>query len=217
MNKTLGNKRVLGLIVMALLVAGLYYVQDAYLLVNKEQVEKELAAKKSEIEAKRAEINNLKREFKLLETQLRDYKELETKGFFNDQNRVVANQNMKSLQSMAGLLKAKYVVDAGAVIDDQRAKDANHILLSSPIEVEIDSISDTDVFAFVKLLQERFPGYVSFNKIEVNLDQVPTPVVLRSIGSGSPIVMVKSKIMFDWKTMAPATDITMPSASEVVQ
>ncbi len=200
--------RIIGtrIIVMILLLivanaAGAYATYE-YLMPMKQQKETELSNLKSETQAKYEEVRRLKEQFVMLQAQLREFKDLEARGFFSNQNRVDAQASFDSLGKLSGLLKTRFQISAGQRIDDPLATDANHVILKSPVAIEIESLDDVDVYTFLKALQERFPGSVDITDFSLNREQNITAPLLRQIGSGQPIKLVTAKVSFDWRTMA---------------
>ena len=167
MLQILGRNRIIVLVVLALLNAGAGYGLYQYLMPMTDQENLVLSSARATLETKRAEIKKLKEEFVLLQVQLTDYKDLEAQGFFNDQGRVAAQENFEKLRSLSGILNANYKINAGQLIEDPRASEAGYVILSSPIEVELSSLDDLDVYSFMKLIQERFSGKVDIKKMDI--------------------------------------------------
>lgn len=213
MLKILGHKVAGFLAFLVLLVAGVGYSLVTFVVPMREQAERELSALNGEIETRRSEVARLKEEYVLLQFQVREFKELEVSGFFNDQNRVAAQDSFESLRNMSGLLKAKYSIKSGEKVEDPRAVEAGQIVLKSPVALDVDSLDDVDVYSFVKLIQERFPGSVDITKFSVARTENLNVATLRQIGSGVPMVLVRGKVEFDWRTMSPKDEISPEEAS----
>lgn len=173
-----------------------------YLMPMREQKEAEVQAVQAEIEAKRAEVAKLKEEFILLQIQLRKFKELEANGFFNNQNRVKAQEAFKRLGELSGLLKTRYSIEPGILVDVKQAADANNVVLQSRVTLDLESLDDVDVFTFIKGLQEKFPGSVDMTSIDLMRTKEFSVDLLREIGGGDPVSVVSTKLVFDWRTMA---------------
>lgn len=214
MLKSLGRNRLIVLIILALLNAGTGYGLYEYITPMRVQADSNLNTARSALEQKRNEIQRLKEEYALLQTQLRDYKELEAKGFFNDQGRVAAQESFEKLRTVSGVLNAKYDISAGQLIDDQRASQAGYVILRSPIKVELSSLDDLDVYSFLKLIQERFSGKVDITSMTVTKAEELKPENLRKIGRGLPVPLVKSVVQFEWRTMASRESITPDTTGE---
>lgn len=202
MIKVLKRGVIIMIIVLAVAVGGGGYGLYDYLIPMREQKEAEVRAVQAEIEAKRAEVAKLKEEFILLQIQLRKFKELEANGFFNNQNRVKAQEAFKKLGDLSGLLKTRYSIDPGVLVDVKQAADANNVVLQSRVTLDLESLDDVDVFTFIKGLQEKFPGSVDMTSIDLMRTKEFSVDLLRDIGKGDPVSVVSTKIVFDWRTMA---------------
>lgn len=214
MLETLGRNRITVLIVLALLCAGSAYGLYQYLEPKRVQQDGILAAGRSALEAKRAEIQKLKEEYVLLQTQLRDYKELEAKGFFNDQGRVAAKESFEKLRTVSGVLNAKYGISAGQLIEDPRASEAGYVILSSPISVELSSLDDLDVYSFLKLIQERFAGKVDISSMKMTKTQALDRENIAKISQGLPVDLVTTILQLKWRTMASRESLSPDTMGE---
>lgn len=215
----LGRNRVTLLAVLAVLNIVSAYAVYQYIGPMRVTSDSELSKAKNALEAKRAEIKKLKEEYALLQNQLEYFKDLEARGFFNDQNRVAAQESFEKLRTISGVLRARYNIAAGELIEDPRAVDANYVVLKSPIVVDLDSIDDIDVYSFLKLIQDRFPGKVDIASMEITKSNEISAETLKKIGEGTPVPLVTSKFEFEWTTMADRKTLfpegTMePSAAE---
>lgn len=202
MIKILGKRVVIMLVALVLINGAIGYGLYEYLIPIRVEKETELSGIKNEIEARRLEVAKLKEEFVLLQLQLREFKQLEAQGFFNNQNRVKAQDSFESLRDLSGLLKTRYDIKSGELVQDPLATAANYVVVHSPVILEMDSLDDTDVYTFVKGLQQKFPGSVDLTRIELDRTENINPAILREIGTGKPVKMVGAKVEFSWRTMA---------------
>lgn len=203
MFKVLGPKVLITLLIMAAVTGSVAYGHFEHLVPMREQKTTELNALKAAIEARRREVAQLKEEYVLLKEQLEAFTQLGLQGFFNNQNRVEAQDSFNQLGELSGLLNTRYAISSGVLVTDQRAADAKYVLLRSPVQLDIVSLDDVDVYTFIKALQERFPGNVDILSVDLNRKMSVTAPILRQIGSGDPVKMVEAKVTFDWRTMAP--------------
>lgn len=202
MIKVLGKRVVLMLVLLVLVNGGIGYGLYEYLIPMREQKESELRGIQSEIEARRQEVAKLKEEMVLLQLQLRKFKELEAQGFFNNQNRVKAQESFDKLREVSGLLKAKYDIKSGELVEDPLATAANYVVVKSPVSLEMDSLDDVDVYTFIKGLQEKFPGSVDLEHVTLDRTETLSAPLLRNIGSGTPVKLISAKVDFSWRTMS---------------
>ena len=203
MKGILGPKQILTILILLGVNVLLGAVIYGFLLPQTQVTEQSARSIKAQTSARRNEITNLKEEYAKLEAQTRIVKELEARGLYNDQNRVFAQQMIDKMQSMAGLLKARYTISSGSIVADANAQDANLQVISSPVKMEIEALDDMDVYGFVGLLQKRFPGVVDITRLQVTRAMEMTQPALRQIGNGTPVVLVKGSLEFNWKTLAP--------------
>lgn len=203
MLKVLGSKRLIFICALlgALIVIGYAYYN--FIVPAHEKSSQELATSKSAVTQKYQEVARLKEEYVLLQSQLRAYKELEARGFFNDQNRSSAGDSLDKLSKYAQLLKANLKFGSGVVVKDAGAELAGQVILKSPVDVEAKSIDDVDLYSFIKFVEEKFPGRIDITSFSLNRMEIFDTAILRKIGSGSPTPLVDAKLRFDWLTMAP--------------
>jgi hypothetical protein len=205
MKEILGLNRIL-LIVILLALVGATWAYATYVVVpQREAAERNYNGLKSQVTARIEEIRKLKEEYAILQNQLRNYKVIEARGFFNDQNRVDAQKKFDDLQSLSGLLKASYTISRGELIEDPEAAKANYVVLKSPIKVDMEALDDVDVYNFIKLVVERYPGAIDLTSLKVDRDEDVSSAVLRQIGAGKPNKMITANINFMWRTMASRT------------
>lgn len=201
MKGILGPRQILTILVLVALNAVVGLLTYGYLVPSKTETEAVVAQTQSETEARRSEVLKLQNEFAQLEKDVTRYKELEARGFFSDQNRVLAKDMMDRMQQMSGLLKAKYIISSGEVVGDPAIAESGYSIINSPIDVEIEALDDMDVYSFLALLKKSFPGSVTVTDIEVSREVDLTQPLLRQIGSGVPFALVKSKVKFNWRTI----------------
>lgn len=214
MLQVLGRNRVALLVVLVFFNAAMAFGLYQWLTPERVKSQGLLTSARSQLEERRAEIQRLKEEYALLQSQIRYFKELEARGFFNDQNRVAARESFEKLREISGVLKAKYNIKAGQLIEDTRADEAGYVILQSPINVELDSTDDVDVYSFLKLIQEYFPGKVDVASMEIVRSETVTSELLNKMSEGEPSPVVKSKIDFEWKTMASRKDLAAALGEE---
>ena len=207
MNSILGVKRIVFLAILGafclFIGGGNYY----YVMPETTALEGRLKSTEGQFYRKQGEINQLRNEFTRLQDQLSKYKILENMGFFNVQDRVTARETFTKLQKGSGLLWMKYRLDSSRKLEFNEARDINHMVISSPVEVNIEALDDVDVFHFIQMVREKFPGDISFKQIEIERVMDINSTVIRRIGNGEPEVLVKAVINFDWRSMAPEDSI----------
>ena len=207
MLKILGSKRVVFLAILSAIIlcgGGVYY----YVLIPAhEQSSQELDTTKAAVSQRYADVTRMKEEYVLLQSQLRTFKELEARGFFNDQDRSPAIESLGRLSDNAGLLKANLKFGAGELIKDPKVDQAKQVILKSPVTVEIQSIDDVDVYSFVKFVEEKFQGDVDISSFKLERKDIFKIDSLRTLSGKSPAPLVEAQLRFDWFTMAPENSV----------
>jgi hypothetical protein len=201
MIKILGRKRIICLAVLTLLMVVTFALSYQFFTPAKQKAESDLNAASSALEAKRVDIAKLKQEFVLLKNQISNYKSIESQGFFNDQNRVLAKETLDKYREVSGVIKADYTVSAGEEIADERAKEINYMLIKSPITIDIESIDDADFYNFLRLIIYDFPGRTNVMNLTLERTEKLTDIVLKDISVGKPVALMKGNIKFDWYSM----------------
>ncbi len=167
--------------------------------------ESQLEATKSAVQVRYAEVAKMKEEFVLLQSQLRGFKELEFRGFFDDQNRANARDNLSKLCQKAGLLKAKLEIGQGVTVSDPLTDAAvsKHMILKSSVKIATNSLDDVDMYTFLKFLHTKYPGYMDIREVSLKRTEILNAAMLRKIGGGDPTPLVQGNIVADWYTMTP--------------
>ncbi len=122
MLKVLGSKRLIFICLILAVLGIVAYAYYDFLVPAHEKSTQELETSKAAVRQKYAEVARLKEEYVLLQSQLRTYKELEARGFFNDQNRSAAVDKLDKLSKYAGLLKANLKFGSGQLVQDAGAE-----------------------------------------------------------------------------------------------
>lgn len=208
MVKGLSSKIVFFILFLLALGGGGGYAVYEYLIPERERSERELADMKAAVQAKYDEVAKMKEEFVLLQSQLRDFKDLEARGFFDNQDRAEAIENFSKLSGRVGILKAKLAYESGEVVPNQQADDAKQMVVKSHGKVDLESLDDVDAYTLVKFMQEKYPGSVDVTAFKLERTETLDAAMLRKIGGGDPTPLVKGSFEFDWRTMMPRDTAT---------
>jgi hypothetical protein len=199
------GKKMVTLILVCLFIAGgagtiVYY----YMLPQQEKLDRESKSLKSQIDGKRAEITRIRFEFDKIQTQITQFKVLEAKGFFNAQDRITARDATVALMRNAKLMDEGTQVsfDPARLVENEHATKAGYKLLSGPVKVQFSALNDTNVFAFMVLLDRAFPGYMQMKSLQIsrtaNKDFNAT---VDSLRQGNASAMVNGTAEFVWWSM----------------
>lgn len=203
MLKVLGSKRVLFLAILLASIIGVGGIYFYVLTPFHDQTKQDLDSTKAAIDQKYTDVAKMKEQYVFLQSQLRSFKELEGRGFFNDQNRSPAVDKLGRLSDYAGLLKANLKFGIGQLIKDPSATLAKQVVLKSPVTVEIKSVDDVDVYSFIKFVDEKFSGDVDVTSVKLKRNEIFNIEILKKIGTGSGTPLVDTELHFDWYTLAP--------------
>lgn len=207
MIRVLGVKRVFVLVALLLLnaifAASVYF----YLMPEKDRKEREIRSMRAQISGLHSDIDRLQIEFDQLEEQQEQFSVLNDKGFFDSQDRRQAELIFKKIQKEAGVVSAVASIQAGEIEDNEEAKKAEHKILKSPISISIESVDDIDVFRYLYLVKNFFPGHLTVTSLNLERKADVSGIVLRSIANGRNPELVHADINMMWRTMIPESQI----------
>lgn len=197
----LGFKRVA--ILCALLAINCLILAGVYSYVSPEKSTKnnQLKIRKSEVAVLHADVDRMRVEFSMLEDQKSGFEALRKKGFFNKQGRREAELVLQEIQEKSGVTKAIASIAKGEFVENSDAEKANHRILESPISITIESLDDSDVYNYIRMLQEFFPGHLSINNMSLVREANVSEIVLRAISNGENPALVKADLQMTWRTM----------------
>ncbi len=197
----LGIKRV---IVLAALVAlNVVLAASAYMYLAPENIkkEREMRGIRTEVGKLRGDIDRMQVEFEQLEEQKAEFERLAADGFLREQNRRQAELVFGQIQRKSGVSKAIASVDVGVIEDNEEAQKADHKILSSPMEVKIQAVDDINIYNYIHLVENYFPGYVAIENVFIERKSNVTGAVLQSIASGQNPPLVEANVKMIWKTL----------------
>ena len=203
MIKILGARRIIILAVLIGLNALLAYAAYMYLIPQKTQKERELRGARGQVSSLQADIDDLQIEFEQLDEQREEFERLKAGGFFDVQSRRNAELIFKQIQDRSGVISAAASVAAGEFEEYEPAKKADHNILKSPITIRIEAVNDLDVYRYMYLIEEFFPGSVSFDEINLRRNGDVSGTVVRGISSGQNPSLVLADLTLSWRTMIP--------------
>lgn len=210
----LGFKRVAilaALVGLNLLIGSAAYL---YLIPEFKRKETENRGLQGQISTLRSDIDRMQVEYEQLQSQQEFFTELKTNGFFDRQGRRAAQTALENIQQEAGVNSAVTSIEALSVIEDPEAAKADHKILSSPMNINIDAVDAVDVFRYVGFLVQKFPGHVEIAHFRMERKADINGTVLRAIASGENPKLVEAEIKTIWRTMVPADDPIVKSVNE---
>jgi hypothetical protein len=180
-----------------------------YLYLAPQQVveEKRLKTLRGEVSTLRADIDRMQLEFMQLEAQKQEFGMLEKDGFFKNQSRRQAENTFSAIQKRSGVGSAIASISAGVIEDNEEALKAKYKILKSPIQVQIEAVSDVDIYHYLFLIENYFPGHVSVENVKIKRESDVSGTVLRAIAAGSNPPLVKAELDMIWRTMIPEAEV----------
>jgi len=203
MIETLGKKRVFILGALLVINALLGAIVFMYLVPQEQSTQKSLRSLNSQISTVQTDLTNLRIDFDELEKQRSTYERLVQRGFLNGQDRRAAVRDLEDLDERSGLIFSKISIGGGEIDEHPEALKAEHVVLSSPISVTLEAMDDVDVFNYIHLLSNVFPGHISVDEMVIKREIDVSGDVLRAIASGEEPKMVEGRLELTWRTMMP--------------
>lgn len=207
MIQVLGAKRILLLIIFLSANAALAATTYLYVMPKRDQLQRELNTTRSQITQKRTDAEKLRNEFQEIQQQKAYFQSMQAAGLTSDQNRLVARRRIAEIQNYSRVLKASYNINSATVEEGAAAREIGHVILNSPIRVDIEAMDDSDFYAFLYWMENAFPGHTAVSKMKIERVLDVNEATLRAIGSGTPVVLIKGNIDFVWRTMVPEEQI----------
>ncbi|QQG35692.1 MAG: hypothetical protein HYS17_09245 [Micavibrio aeruginosavorus] len=205
----IGTKRLVMLAVLLCLNGAMGAGAYLYLIPQNGKLDQELRQLKSNVSTKRAESDRFRQEFDEIQREKGKFQSLEAQGFLSDQNRASIQKRIDVIQRYSRVSRAAYNIDRSMAEDVEVAREANRVVVKSPVKFEIDAIDDMDVFSFLYLLENAFIGHTAITSFELERVLDLNDVTMRQIGSGMDTVLVKSSVQLDWKTLMNRDDAAL--------
>lgn len=207
MIQLIGYQKSLILAVLVIVTGILAFVNFSMFGPQARKATMQLGGIQSEEARLRQEVSAMRGEQEQFEEQKALFEILKLRNFFGDQDRVHAREVLGAMQRQAKLLSVKYEIRSAGALEFDGITDEKYAVMSSPIAIEIEAVDDLDVYNFIYLLTYRFPGQVSIKKLDIVRPVRLTTDVLKSIGTGSPIPLIRAKIEAEWNTVVPRESI----------
>ena len=203
----LGFKRVVMLAV--LIGVNIVLAMSIYMYMKPEtqKKERELRGLRGQVSTVRSDIDRMQVEFEQLEDQKAEFERLAADGFFKNQGRRQAELILSEIQKTSGVRKAIASIQAGEIEDNEEAKKAAHKILRSPIEIRLQAIDDINIYHYLFLVENYFPGHITIEELNLERSADVTGTVLRAIASGTNPPLVNADVEMVWRTMIPESEV----------
>lgn len=207
MIKVIGAKRVVILGVLVVLNAATAALTYLYMVPEADASEKRLRTLRGENQTTSADIERMQIEFEQLDQQQDKFDALKADGFFKAQVRSVAKKLFKDIQDESRVVSAVAAVRPGSIEENEEAKKSNYKVLVSPVDIQIQAFDDGDIFNYLYILEQKFPGHLAIDKISMQRATDISGPVLRAIATGANPVLINANVKFSWRTMIPESQI----------
>ncbi|MES2729846.1 MAG: hypothetical protein V4621_07100 [Pseudomonadota bacterium] len=120
LKETIGLRTFGTLMTMLALTLGVSALCFLFVLPQTDAQLQKLQQARQVVDSKRAEIRTLRQEYADLQTFMGDFKSLEKRGFFKEQNRIIARRALDQMIADAGLIDLDYEIRPARVISEVR-------------------------------------------------------------------------------------------------
>lgn len=203
MIKVLGPRRLFVLFVLIGVNAVLAFLLYYQLVPQQLELEREVRIAQRTASEKQEDIQKLQIELDKLVEQQDIFNALERDGFLGSQNRRDAERLFESTQQQNQIISAVASVRPAVIDNNEVAAKADHVILSSPVEITLEAIDDIDIYRYLVTLLQRFPGHLSIDEVLMSREMDISNPVLRGISVGEDIGLVKGTLNLSWRTMVP--------------
>ncbi|MAQ70938.1 MAG: hypothetical protein CL565_01965 [Alphaproteobacteria bacterium] len=203
----IGMKRILTIAIIAGFAIILFAAAYFLMVPQTQTLNGEYQSVSSQASGKRSEVLGLRQEFTELQGTIRNFRILEEEGFFVNQNRLEASEIVENFRDIVGLIKARLEIDPGEILENQMAQEAGHVYLQSKLNLSLEAQDDLEIFAFLKLMQDRFPGELIIEEMSISKTRNLDEVVLRQIGTGTPVTLIQANLIYNWITIPAEEDL----------
>ncbi|MDB2682944.1 hypothetical protein N9Z27_01680 [Alphaproteobacteria bacterium] len=198
------------MILSVLLGINILFISGYYLMFAPDKIikERELKTLNSKLSTMRSDIAQMQVDFDQFGEQQEKFERLKEVGFFNDQGRRQAEDVFEEIQEKSGVIAASVKLSPGKSVEDEDATKANHILLESPLQINIDAMEDSDIFRYIFYIQEYFPGHISVKRVSLKRERDLSRDILKNIANQKQPKMVSAQVEMTWRTMIPKDSAT---------
>lgn len=203
MIKLIGIKRLflLSLLIMILAILGAFY--SLWMEPARQEAEGQLNRLDREIRTLRNDILNVKEEIETTERNTPYFEQLEELGFFQRQDRFQAERLIQDIRAQSGVQSANFSIEPLVDIDDNRAARAGHRLIMSHVRISnINAYTDLEIYRFLYLINNRFPGHTRLSRFQLERSGDITPSSLAQLSEDADTAgFVRGSAEFQWLTM----------------
>lgn len=209
MMQTIGAQKAFLIFLLVLFCAGLYVFNNFVLVPDIAKTERTVRQQRAELNKITQNTNKLARGIELFNEQRDLFAKIDQSGFFDDQNRVEAREMLDAMQQESRLIVARYNIRPVERETSPKLQDAGYQILRSDIEFDLGAIDDSDIYRYIYMLNQGFPGMITIKDFKMTKEQKVTQPLLRNIGVRAPFTpLVDAELKVEWRTMVPDTTLS---------
>jgi hypothetical protein len=214
MIRSLGIQKITLLILMALVLGSIYLYDSMILEPKTTKSERQLKSENSEFNEISDKLENLRIGLEKFEVQKDKFLNLNTLGFFDPQDRVDLTKRLDEIGVESGVLFANYTINSAGFVKNEKAEEADHQVLLTPITFRLGAILDENIYKYIYLLNYGFSGHVTIKDLVIEKTKKITPTLLQDIGTGNDVATVEARLSIELRTLIPRSDNEISATSE---
>lgn len=214
MIKLIGLKRIIILAVLA--GANIIGLLSYFLSVEpmREDAQLRLNDVSGQVAELRTKISNINSDMDSLKVNLPKYRELESRGFFQSQDRFLISRTLEELQKKTNISTFSYNVGALETVPNADAANIEHELVMSRIKIDkVGAVLESDIYAFLLGITDQFPQYTRIHSFNIKRAEDITEVNLKKVVQRQPVNFIEASVTFDWMTVIPKASVPAPDAA----
>ncbi len=233
LKETIGLRTFGTLSTMLALTIGLSALCFLFVIPQTEAQLNALQTARQVVDNKRAEIRTLRQEYADLQTFMGDFKSLEKRGFFKEQNRIIARRALDQIIADSQLIDVDYEIRPARVLSELQADQirqagasgpvplsaqapnaiagaqqpsvsSGYALIESEMSLDISTFDDVQIYNFIKRLTDTFQGRIILKSLQIEPVATLTQANYLKIGNGEDVSLVRGTATLMWYSMVPA-------------
>lgn len=157
-------------------------------------------AARSRVEDAQKQTRALEQDLKMVQDNRQRYESIVARGMIGDQNRLAAVRLLETLRELHRIRSLDYQFEPAAAVASTGAETKDYDITRTNVMLDFQAVIDSDVFAFARRLDETFPGAVVVNSIKIARVGDPDPDIVKAVGEGDGVTLVKGTLGFAWRT-----------------
>jgi hypothetical protein len=172
--------------------------------LHEEAVQQNSVPQRQITEARRR-LENISKEKAFIREKLPIYDKIAERGFFGPQERLVMAQQLEKMSwgLLTNLDYAFQKEEHQPLLASEEGSGKNHLNVT-PIELRMEAHTDVEIYRFLQMAMEEFPGYLALTELRIERGKTRfTNQTLRDIGQGKGAGLVNASALLRWQTLKP--------------